>query len=537
MSDSGASGKGWMVAAAVCSLVLLAGVALIGSGRLPEDPAAENCLPEGEGPMAPSGSVTFPMKEGTYTISDVFGSRGGAHQGVDLAAADGTPIYAAADGVVADAGPASGFGHWVVVDSTVGDQKVSVVYGHMWAHGMRVKTGDRVQAGQRIADVGSAGESSGPHLHLEVWPGTRNGGGQPVDPMGWFAQAKTPDTTPSPDVRAGAPSATRSDQVALAASVGPSGGVGCGPGIGGGLDVAALLKDYPQAAPFVEWINKGGQACPATPPPLIAAQLRNEAGFRKGLVSPAGAVGYAQFMPATWATYGVDADGDGAADPNSIPDAVMTQAKYNCVQMKIVKDEMAAGRLHGDPIELLLSMYNCGPGGTLQFGGVCPYAETQAYVKEIPDTARRWTLPAAGAATPLPGSFGGRAVEAARRWLGTPYVWGGGSAHGPTAGDGGAVGFDCSGLMIHAIAEASNDRIILPHYTTQQLNDPRGTPVSADRLAPGDLVFPAGPDPQHVAMFIGDGFVVEAPTQNDVVKITPIHDSVGHDIQARRFTA
>lgn len=537
MSDSGASGKGWMVAAAVCSLVLLAGAALIGSGRLPEDPANANCLPTpADGPMAPSGSVIFPMREGTYTVSDTFGSRGGAHKGVDLAAPNGTPIYAAADSVVADAGPASGFGHWVVLDSNVGGKQVSTVYGHMYANGVRVKTGDKVRAGQHIADVGSDGESSGPHLHLEVWPGTRKGG-QPVDPMGWFAQAKTPDSAAAPDVRAAAPTATgRTDQVALAASVGHTGGVGCGPGIGGGLDVAKLLSEYPHAAPFVEWINKGGQACPATPPPLIAAQLRNESGFRKGLVSPAGALGYAQFMPDTWATYGVDADGDGTADPNSIADAVMTQAKYNCVQMQIVKDEMAAGRLHGDPVELLLSMYNCGPGGTLQVGGVCPYAETQKYVKEIPDTARRWTLPAAGAGKALSGAFGERAVEAARRWLGTPYVWGGGSASGPT-GDGGDVGFDCSGLMIHAIAAASNGRIILPHYTTQQLNDPRGKAVPVDQLAPGDLVFPAGSDPQHVAMYVGNGQVVHAPTTGDVVKISPIAEAVGDNYQARRFTA
>ncbi|WP_159848475.1 peptidoglycan DD-metalloendopeptidase family protein [Nocardia sp. CY41] len=488
--------------------------------------------------MAPSGSVVFPMREGTYVVSDVFGSRGGTHKGVDLAAPAGTLIYAAADGTVADAGPASGFGHWVVLDSMVGDKTVSTVYGHMWAEGVLVRKGQQVRAGEPIAKVGSDGESSGPHLHLEVYPGGKFSGGQAIDPLGWFARAKTPSDT-SADAATSAPTTTGQSQVSLVAAVRPSPGVGCGPGVGSaGLDVARFLADYPGAAPFVPWINKGAQACTATSAPLIAAQLRNESGFRKGMVSPAGAKGYAQFMDGTWATYGVDGDGDGTRDPNSIGDAVMSQANYNCVLMKIVKDEMAAGRLHGDPVELLLSMYNCGPGGTLAAGTVCPNAETQAYVKEIPATARKWSLPTPQPRSMLAGAFGERAVTAARRWEGTPFVWGGGNTEGPTGGrDGGGVGFDCSGLMIYAIAAASNGRIVLAHYTAQQLNDPRGKSVPADQIAPGDLVFPAGADPQHVAMYIGNGQVVHAPTFGIPVKVSPIAEAVGSTFQARRFTA
>lgn len=543
MSDSSGTAKALLAVAAVPAL--LAGL-LIFSGRLPESPEDRNCLPSAtDSRQAPSGSVVFPMVEGTYTVSDTFGTRGGGHKGVDLAAADGTQIYSATDGKVSAAGEASGFGHWVVVDSEVDGQKVSIVYGHMWAHGVGVKVGDTVTAGQPIAKVGSDGESSGPHLHLEVVPGGRFSGGQQIDPMPWFSQAKTPQVatqaagpsaTTAP-VNTATTSAPRTADVQLAAAVKPNPGVGCGPRVGGGgLDVTKLLAEYPAAAEFVPWIIKAGEACPDTPAPLIAAQLRNEAGFKKGLVSPQNAQGPAQFLPKTWEEHAVDGDGDGQRDINSVPDAVMSQAAYNCYVMGMVKDGLAAGKLVGDPTELMLSMYNCGPGGTLGAGGVCTFPETQAYVKEIPDTARRWTLPAASVGTPqLSGEFGNRAVQAAEGWKGTPYAWGGGDANGPTTGSDGVHGFDCSGLTIFAIAAASQGAIVLDHYTTRQLNDPRGVPVAPDKLMPGDLVFPAGADPQHVAIFAGNGLVVHAPTSGDVVKTAPIADAVGTDFQARRF--
>ncbi|MFF5037515.1 peptidoglycan DD-metalloendopeptidase family protein [Nocardia salmonicida] len=548
MSDSatGASSKGWSLVLAVAAIIVLCSGALIGSGGLPKTPDASNCLPTNSN-SAPSGSVIFPLKEGTYTVSDTFGSRGGAHLGVDLAAPDGTPIYAATDGEVSAAGTASGFGHWVVVDSTVGGQKVSIVYGHEWAHGVLVKKGQKVKAGDHIANVGSDGESSGPHLHLEVVPGGRFNGGKQIDPMPWFAQAKSP--TDANVQAAGQPSSSRSAgptaagtttaQIALAAATGRTGGVGCGPKVGaGGLDVSKLLAEYPAAAEYIPWINKGAQACPDTPAPLIAAQLRNESGFQKGLVSPAQAMGPAQFLQGTWDQHAVDGDGDGKRDINNVADAVMSQAAYNCELMRIVKDGLASGKLTGDPVELMLSMYNCGPGGTLGAGQVCQNAETLAYVKEIPDTARRWSLPTPQPGAMLAGGFGQRAAAAARRWEGSPYVWGGGDANGPTGGlDGGEVGFDCSGLMIYAVAAASDGKIMLDHYTTRQLNDPRATPVAPDQLAAGDLVFPSGGDPQHVAMYVGNGEVVHAPTFGVPVKLSPIAEAVGSDFQARRFTA
>ena len=80
---------------------------------------------------------------GPSRLTSGFGPRGNSmHQGVDLAASEGTDIFAAMDGTVAAAGPASGFGQWIVVDSQTPTGKVSTVYGHMYPDGVLVRQGD-----------------------------------------------------------------------------------------------------------------------------------------------------------------------------------------------------------------------------------------------------------------------------------------------------------------------------------------------------------------------------------------------------------
>lgn len=107
-----------------------------------------------------------------------FGYRWGAlHAGIDLAAPIGTPIYAASDGVVIDAGPTAGYGAWVKIrhsDGTV------TLYGHV--NTWDVQIGQRVFAGDQIATVGNRGNSTGPHCHFEVLLGGTNR----VDPVPWL---------------------------------------------------------------------------------------------------------------------------------------------------------------------------------------------------------------------------------------------------------------------------------------------------------------------------------------------------------------
>jgi murein DD-endopeptidase MepM/ murein hydrolase activator NlpD len=101
------------------------------------------------------------------------------HWGIDLAAPLGTPIVAAADGVVLRAGPASGYGNAIYIQDADGNVEI---YGHM--RYMSVEAGDVVSAGDVIAKVGSEGQSTGPHLHFEIHLGSMTG--RPTDPEAWL---------------------------------------------------------------------------------------------------------------------------------------------------------------------------------------------------------------------------------------------------------------------------------------------------------------------------------------------------------------
>jgi hypothetical protein len=127
-------------------------------------------------------------------------------------------------------------------------------------------------------------------------------------------------------------------------------------------------------------------------------------------------------------------------------------------------------------------------------------------------------------------AFGARVVAWALCWLGTPYRWGGGTYSGPSRGiccsPGGhdgrvGVGFDCSGLTLYAVYQASKGQIALGHYTGNQISDPRGRPVPINQLQAGDLLFYGNPT-HHVAIYFGDNQMVEAPQTGDVVKKTTL---------------
>jgi murein DD-endopeptidase MepM/ murein hydrolase activator NlpD len=105
---------------------------------------------------------------------------GQMHWGIDLAAPLGTPIYAAVDGVVLRAGPATGFGNAIYIQDADGNVEI---YGHMRYY--NVQPGQIVHAGDQIAKVGNQGQSTGPHLHFELHRGGMEG--RPFDPQPWLA--------------------------------------------------------------------------------------------------------------------------------------------------------------------------------------------------------------------------------------------------------------------------------------------------------------------------------------------------------------
>lgn len=127
-----------------------------------------------------SGAVRWPLT--SYTLGEGFGTRGGAHMGVDMLAPAGTPIFAAAAGVVKVSQESyGGYGVAVTIDHVINGQRVGTLYGHMTYGSRQVVAGQTVQAGQLIGLVGSTGRSTANHLHFETYLNGSN-----VDPYAWL---------------------------------------------------------------------------------------------------------------------------------------------------------------------------------------------------------------------------------------------------------------------------------------------------------------------------------------------------------------
>jgi len=148
---------------------------------------------------------------------------------------------------------------------------------------------------------------------------------------------------------------------------------------GGTSPVDAALRPDSVPSAYLDDLETAAAGCPGLSPALLAAQLQQESGFDPNAVSPVGAQGIAQFMPGTWLSYGIDADGDGAASPFDPEDAIAAQGRLMCELLDLAR----GSRLAGDPITLALAGYNAGWGAVAAAGGVPPYAETQAYVAAI----------------------------------------------------------------------------------------------------------------------------------------------------------
>jgi peptidoglycan DL-endopeptidase CwlO len=132
-------------------------------------------------------------------------------------------------------------------------------------------------------------------------------------------------------------------------------------------------------------------------------------------------------------------------------------------------------------------------------------------LKALTASAKKGKDPAKAAPKVLSGnSLGVRAVRAAITQLGVPYVWG-----GETPGK----AFDCSGLVKWAYGQVG---VSLVHFAATQATE--GTPVALADLQPGDLVFFESPI-GHVAMYVGNGLLIEAPHSGDVVRLTRLDDS------------
>ncbi|MFB4472838.1 M23 family metallopeptidase, partial [Oceanobacillus caeni] len=134
-----------------------------------------------------NGTFSWPT---SGTISSTYGHRWGKlHRGIDFAVSVGTPVKAAAPGVViqtnTEHGPGmNGYGNVILIAHSINGETYTTLYAHLSS--MAVSSGDVVSAGQVIGNSGNTGHSTGPHLHFEIHKGGWNGDANAKDPMNYL---------------------------------------------------------------------------------------------------------------------------------------------------------------------------------------------------------------------------------------------------------------------------------------------------------------------------------------------------------------
>lgn len=253
-------------------------------------------------------------------------------------------------------------------------------------------------------------------------------------------------------------------------------------------------------------------------PALLKGLVQAESGFDPSSVSSVGAQGLAQLMPDT-------AKGLGVTNPFDPLQNLEGGARFLAGALK---------RFGGNE-QLALAAYNAGPGAVERYGGIPPYAETQAYVPRVLGYANEYRAQGFGqtpAATPgiaapvaapggssltaavgtAPSAAAQHAIAVASQFLGTPYKWGGASP---------ATGFDCSGIAQYAYGQSG---VALPRVAADQFKV--GQPVDRASLQPGDLVFfrDSSGYIHHEGIYLGNDQFLQAPHTGDVVKVSSLND-------------
>ncbi|MDP2288262.1 MAG: lytic transglycosylase domain-containing protein [Actinomycetota bacterium] len=129
-------------------------------------------------------------------------------------------------------------------------------------------------------------------------------------------------------------------------------------------------------------VLSAAERCPRIPAEVFAAQIAAESSWNARATSPAGARGIAQFMPAVWEQYGLDANGDGQISVWDPEDAIPSAAELNCKNRQLTKG------VPGNRLANTLAAYNAGYSAVRRYEGVPPFPETQAYVRKILENAK-----------------------------------------------------------------------------------------------------------------------------------------------------
>lgn len=425
---------------------------------LPMAPATATGGSGGSAPSCVVGSAGWrPPVAQRYVITSTFGNRVNPishdrrlHAGVDLAMLPGPgPVVAADDGTVVRAGPFGGLGNEVTVQHADG---VQTRYGHLARIAAGITPGSKVAAGQVLGEEGSTGASTGPHLHFEVH---RNGA--PIDPVRFMAEHGAPlsGASPAPVLKtnaalpvAGSPRRHSMKQGALSVP-------------------ADLMNLYLRASRqyAVPWQLLAGVGMEET------AQGRNNH------TSSAGARGVMQFLPSTFARYGVDGNGDGKADIRNDADSVFS----------------AAHALHA---------WGATAGDAGVRRALFSYNHAEWYVNDVLFYAAAYAAGSGGiACTGVPQPAGTAQAAGAVRWaqskVGHRFRFG---ADGPDA-------WDSSSFVQAAYAQAG---VRMPRTAQQQrswLASGHGTRITPGQERPGDLIFEdsyLGPDRIGFVMLVTD---------------------------------
>ncbi len=281
-----------------------------------------------QGALPATGQWRPPFQQ-AYAVTDGFGMRRHPifgttklHSGIDLVSQPGPgPVVAAAAGKVTSAGYRDGAGNNVEIEHAGG---VRTRYLHL-ARPSTLRVGDTVNIGQQVGTEGSTGASTGNHLHFEV-----RVDGQPVDPAPFMLEHGAPlngvAVAPTP-----IPAETETDVGPVLPADG-EGGVGFElpePGTPRQVSLHTPAASIP--AVMEELYREAGQQY-NVPWTLLAGigmiETNHDAITTITTTSIAGAQGAMQFMPATFATYGVDGNGDGRVDIHDRADSVYSAANY-----------------------------------------------------------------------------------------------------------------------------------------------------------------------------------------------------------------
>jgi biotin carboxyl carrier protein len=259
------------------------------------------------------------------------------HDGLDIAAAQGTPVRSMAAGTVEYAGRYPDGAE--VVRVRHGDGSVAL-YAHLQP-GLEVKAGDKVKAGQALGRVGMTGNTTGPHLHLELTVHGRN-----IDPLPVLRSGRLPGdaTVAGSGWTAASPLAAADGELT--------------PSSLAAFD--AVASSIPYHAEIRDAAVRAG-----VDPLLLASLVRAESGFRPTAVSSAGAQGLCQLMPATAKSLGVK-------DPFDPVQNLRAGARYFAHNLELY------GRT-----DLALAAYQAGKGAVAKAGGVPDSTTTHNYIDRI----------------------------------------------------------------------------------------------------------------------------------------------------------